>query len=218
MTSTEAIGVLGFHHEHFKALVEIGFLAAVAYGDDGQPRFSKNQVEDLRRDPSKYEQLRAVISDNFGRFGARRGSRDRVKERPTPHYPYDTPGQAAWARRRQELAPRLWRCREARREVDAVVQVHERAAGQQFQDNRYFDPDARVRAVAKITREQLYKLIWSKPMDPAATEVGMTETPLRQLCYECCIPTPPRGFFNFNDRVDRPPRTPLPVFPKRQLK
>lgn len=75
---------------------------------------------------------------------------------------------------------------------------------------------ARLRAAAKITREQLYDLIWSKPMDPAATDVGMTETPLRQLCYESCIPTPGRGYFNFRDPVDRPPRTPLPTFPERR--
>lgn len=213
LSSTEALRNLDVHHEHFKALTELGMISAVAWGADGEPRFSKNQTYKLR---TQRQRLRAIIGDNFGkRRHARRYTSD---VGPMPYYPYDGPGQAAWARRRLELEPRLWRSREARREIDAVMRVYERAARREFSDGRYFDPDARVRAVAKITREQLHNLIWSKPMAPAATEVGMTETPLRQLCYECCIPTPPRGYFNFQDPVDRPPRTPLPAFPKRRLK
>lgn len=75
---------------------------------------------------------------------------------------------------------------------------------------------ARVQSVTKMSREQLHKLVWLKPMDALAIDLGMTETPLRQLCSDCCIPTPGRGHFNFQDPIDRPPITPLPIFPKRR--
>jgi hypothetical protein len=215
ITSTEAINWLGFHHEHFKAIVEIGFLAPVAYGDDRKPRFSKNQVEALRRDPLKYEQLREVISDNFGRFGSRRGRKawERAND-PTRHHPYASPGQAAWARRRQELASRVSRSGEAWREIDAVLVVHERNARERFRKDLWYDADTAPMRAIKRTREELWELVWSKPMDTVATELGTTETPLRNLCAECFVPTPGRGHFKFKDPVDRPPRTPLPQFPR----
>lgn len=216
LRSRDASHSLDMHHEHFKALVEIGIISPIGYGDDGEPRFSKKLIDKLS---SEKVRLREIIDDNFKK--RRRPREDRWGEPwepPTAHYPYDSPGQAAWARRRHELGARLWRGHDARREVNAVKRVNERSARKAYSADLHFDPSLRVFAATHLTREQLYDLVWARIMDEVATLVGMTETPLRQLCVDSFIPIPTRGHFNFLDPIDRPPDTPLPMFPKPRLK
>jgi hypothetical protein len=214
VTSTEAIGMLRLHHEHFKTLVEIGIIPPVAWGADGTPRFSKTKVLSFR-EPEEAERLQDVLAENFEPRGRSIDPSGNAWA-PRPHYPFDNFEQEVWARRRHRLGGRYSRAKDSDREIEAAVRRIAAEAAKAFSKNLHFDADARVQGAAKVSREELHKLVWSKPMDALAIDLGMTETPLRQLCNDCCIPTPGRGHFKLQDPIDRPPMTPLPMFPKRR--
>lgn len=216
VTSTEAIGTLRLHHEQFKTLVEIGIIPPVAWAADGSPRFSKQKVISFRA-PEEAERLEAVLAENFEPRGGMIDPAGKAWA-PRPHYPFDNFEQEVWARRRHRLGNRYSRSKNSKHEIDTAVRRIASAAAKAYNEGLHFDADMRVQIVAKVSREELHKLVWSKPMDALATDLGTTETPLRQLCNDCCIPTPGRGHFNFQDLIDRPPMTPLPMFPKRRSK
>jgi hypothetical protein len=45
-----------------------------------------------------------------------------------------------------------------------------------------------------LTREELYKLVWGKPMRDLSVELGMSDVGLRKLCHRNGISTPPQGY------------------------
>jgi hypothetical protein len=47
----------------------------------------------------------------------------------------------------------------------------------------------------RLTREELYKLVWSKPMTDIAAEFGMSSVAFAQYCKELHIPRPGRGYW-----------------------
>lgn len=63
----------------------------------------------------------------------------------------------------------------------------------------------------EITREQLYELVWSKPMRDAAATIPMSDVGLKKTCRRNGVPVPPQGYWNKVRAGHRmPPRPPLP--------
>jgi hypothetical protein len=46
-----------------------------------------------------------------------------------------------------------------------------------------------------LTREDLYKLVWSKPMTHVAKELGISDVMLGKICKERRVPRPERGYW-----------------------
>ena len=46
-----------------------------------------------------------------------------------------------------------------------------------------------------LTREALYALVWSKPSEQVAADLGITGTALAKICWRRHIPKPPRGYW-----------------------
>lgn len=58
-----------------------------------------------------------------------------------------------------------------------------------------------------LTREKLYELVWSKPMQHIAKEYGVSDRALAKLCARKQVPVPPRGHWakvNSAQKVTRP--------------
>lgn len=65
----------------------------------------------------------------------------------------------------------------------------------------------------EITREELYKLVWSKPMTELAKEFGMSDVGLAKVCKKLNVPKPYRGYWQLVE-ADRQTVTPLPPLGK----
>lgn len=46
-----------------------------------------------------------------------------------------------------------------------------------------------------LTREELYKMVWSKPLSTLALEVGVSDTALGKACKRASIPRPGQGYW-----------------------
>jgi AcrR family transcriptional regulator len=70
-----------------------------------------------------------------------------------------------------------------------------------------------VRPAAPLSRQDLYRLVWSRPMNALAVEFGISANGLAKICDRLMIPHPPRGFWKAggNSRASAPP--PLPPAP-----
>ena len=44
-----------------------------------------------------------------------------------------------------------------------------------------------------ISREELYDLVWAKPMTHVAKDLGISDVMLGKLCKEQLVPKPPSG-------------------------
>jgi len=49
--------------------------------------------------------------------------------------------------------------------------------------------------VRKLSREQLFALVWERPMIEVAKELGVSDVGLKKICVRHKIPTPPRGYW-----------------------
>lgn len=47
----------------------------------------------------------------------------------------------------------------------------------------------------KLSREELYALVWSKPMTKVAAGIGISDVALAKTCKRLGIPTPPQGYW-----------------------
>src|SRR4030042_5580489 len=59
-----------------------------------------------------------------------------------------------------------------------------------------------------LSREQLYELVWSKPMQHLAKEYGVSDRAIAKLCALKQVPVPPRGYWakkNSGQKVVQPP-------------
>jgi hypothetical protein len=45
----------------------------------------------------------------------------------------------------------------------------------------------------RVTREELYRMVWDKPMIRLAEEFGITGNGLAKVCERLDVPCPPRG-------------------------
>lgn len=62
----------------------------------------------------------------------------------------------------------------------------------------------------RLTREQLYDLVWSKPMTSIATEFGVSSVAFAKYCTKLDVPRPPRGYWQQLASGLDPEREPLP--------
>ena len=65
-----------------------------------------------------------------------------------------------------------------------------------------------------ITREELYKLVWSKPITEVAKEFGMSDVGLAKVCKKLNVPKPYRGYWQLVE-AGRPVTIP-PLPPARE--
>jgi len=63
-----------------------------------------------------------------------------------------------------------------------------------------------------LTRQELYDLVWSKPMSSLAKEFGITDVGLAKRCRAVDVPIPYRGYWTRKKGGYGPPRTPLPKY------
>ena len=47
--------------------------------------------------------------------------------------------------------------------------------------------------IAQFTRQELYDLVWTKPVTKLAPEFGISDVGLGKICRRHIIPLPPRG-------------------------
>jgi hypothetical protein len=64
-----------------------------------------------------------------------------------------------------------------------------------------------------FTREQLYELVWQKPVSRLAEEYAISNVGLAKICGRAGIPTPPRGYWALLEAGRAPARPPLPKGP-----
>jgi len=48
----------------------------------------------------------------------------------------------------------------------------------------------------RLTREQLYELVWSEPMQRLGKQIGISDVAIAKHCRRLGIPLPPRGYWN----------------------
>jgi hypothetical protein len=64
-----------------------------------------------------------------------------------------------------------------------------------------------------FTRQQLYDLVWSKPMSRLGKELGVTDVALKKHCRKAGIPMPERGYWAKLQHGKKVKQTPLPAKP-----
>src|SRR5260370_39019473 len=67
------------------------------------------------------------------------------------------------------------------------------------------------RQVVRLTRQELYEKMWSRPAISLAEEFGISGRGLRKLCSRFEIPVPPRGYWAKLAAGKHVTRIPLPT-------
>lgn len=62
-----------------------------------------------------------------------------------------------------------------------------------------------------FTREELYELVWSKPITHVAKQFGLSDVAVHKICKKHEIPTPPLGWWAKHAAGKPVKRTPLPL-------
>lgn len=65
-----------------------------------------------------------------------------------------------------------------------------------------------------LTRKELYRRVWSKPMSSVAKEVGLTGNALAKICNRLLVPYPSRGYWTKSEPDRKSQRPPLPAAPE----
>ena len=60
------------------------------------------------------------------------------------------------------------------------------------------------------SRNELYELVWAKPMTHLSKELGLSDVGLRKICVKFGIPLPPRGYWSRLQFGKKDPRPQLP--------
>ena len=68
--------------------------------------------------------------------------------------------------------------------------------------------------MAKLTREELYALVWDRPMTKLAKEFGLSDVALHKICHKHDVPTPPAGYWAKKAHGKPVTNTPLPNKPR----
>lgn len=63
----------------------------------------------------------------------------------------------------------------------------------------------------QLTREELYALVWAKPVAQVAKDWGLSDVGLAKLCRRHCVPLPYRGFWARKAAGQTPKPIPLPA-------
>jgi hypothetical protein len=64
--------------------------------------------------------------------------------------------------------------------------------------------------MAILTREELYALVWTEPIQKIAPRYGLSDRGFGKLCARYSIPVPPRGWWAKKTAGHRVRQTPLP--------
>jgi len=67
-----------------------------------------------------------------------------------------------------------------------------------------------------LTREQLYELVWSKPMRRLAKDYGVSDRAMAKLCARKQVPVPPRGYWARKSSGFRVVQPTLPDFIEKE--
>jgi hypothetical protein len=72
----------------------------------------------------------------------------------------------------------------------------------------------------RLTREELYNLVWAKPMTQVAHDFQISDRAIAKMCARRQVPVPPRGYWAKKNAGKDTPAIPLPEFvakpPKEQ--
>lgn len=66
--------------------------------------------------------------------------------------------------------------------------------------------------VRRVTREELYAMVWRRPMSSLATEFGISGNGLAEICDRLNVPYPPRGYWAKKEAGRPVAITPLPPY------
>lgn len=64
----------------------------------------------------------------------------------------------------------------------------------------------------EFTRDELYKLVWTKPVTQLAEEFGVSDVAIHKACRKRRIPTPGLGYWAKVQAGQTPPKDPLPGY------
>ncbi|UXN57742.1 RWP-RK domain-containing protein [Phyllobacterium zundukense] len=63
-----------------------------------------------------------------------------------------------------------------------------------------------------LSREELFALVWEKPTQEVAKELGVSDVAIGKLCVRLQVPKPPRGYWARVQADQTPRRPPLAAF------
>lgn len=69
----------------------------------------------------------------------------------------------------------------------------------------------------KLSRKQLYELIWSTPASKLAQQFGVSDVAIAKRCRKLNVPRPPRGYWAKIAVGETPPKPPLPPDPTSEV-
>lgn len=61
----------------------------------------------------------------------------------------------------------------------------------------------------RVTREQLYELVWSEPLSRLCKSIGISDVAIAKHCRKAAIPIPERGYWNKLQAGQEVKRSPL---------
>ena len=64
----------------------------------------------------------------------------------------------------------------------------------------------------KLTREELYSLVWAKPMTEVGQDFQISDRAMAKICARKQVPVPPRGYWAKKNAGKSIPKSPLPEF------
>ncbi len=67
-------------------------------------------------------------------------------------------------------------------------------------------------SIERISREELFALVWEKPTREVAEELGVSDVAIGKLCTRLQVPKPPRGYWARVKVGQTPKRPPLAAF------
>jgi hypothetical protein len=73
----------------------------------------------------------------------------------------------------------------------------------------------------KLTREELYGLVWARPMTEVAQDFQISDRAMAKVCARKQVPVPPRGYWakkNAGITVPKPPLSEFVVKPPKEVK
>ena len=62
----------------------------------------------------------------------------------------------------------------------------------------------------KITREELYKMIWNTPITRLSKQFSLSDVGFAKICKRLSVPVPPRGYWARIKSGQKPRKPPLP--------
>lgn len=62
----------------------------------------------------------------------------------------------------------------------------------------------------KVTREELFKLVWDTPINQLAKDYGLSDVGFVKHCKRLKVPTPPRGYWTRVKSGQKPKKPKLP--------